>query len=72
MNEWIPTHEKLPDEDGRYIVTWLTYEEVYVDIMNYGYPDKHYKEKCFYNWDYGCLFLFTPIVTAWMPLPEAY
>lgn len=55
---WIPVSERLPEKDGRYLVTntqWGAYE---VDW------DIFYKEQD--DW------LFGKDVTAWMPLPEPY
>lgn len=57
---WIPVSERLPDEDGFYLVT-----------VNYGWAacvHESYFMQCNsrgVHWDY-------PDVTAWMPMPEHY
>lgn len=55
---WIPVSERLPEKNGRYLVTntrWGAYELDW---------DIFYKEQN--DW------LFGKDVTAWMPLPEPY
>lgn len=55
---WIPVSERLPEKNGRYLVTntkWGSYE---VDWNIF------YKEPNGWLWEEG--------VTAWMPLPEPY
>lgn len=56
--QWIPVSERLPEKNGRYLVTntrWGAYELDW---------DIFYKEQN--DW------LFGKDVTAWMPLPEPY
>lgn len=60
--KWIPCSERLPEEDGEYLV-WVRYEgreftttEEYEDGM----------------WNYSGAYNFNDKVIAWMPLPEQY
>ena len=62
VGEWIPCSERLPEEDGEYLV-WVRYEgreftttEEYEDGM----------------WNYSGAYNFNDKVIAWMPLPEQY
>lgn len=62
VGEWIPCSERLPEEDGEYLV-WVRYEgreftttEEYEDGM----------------WNYSGAYNFNDKVIAWMPLPKAY
>lgn len=55
---WIPVEEKLPEEQGLYLVTIKS-------------GDKYYIDTDLYNTLYKKGFR-TPNVTAWMPLPEGY
>lgn len=60
LPNWIPVSERLPEEDGFYLVT-----------VNYGgaaWVHESYFMQCNsrgVHWDY-------PDVTAWMPIPEHY
>ena len=56
--EWIPVSERLPEENGRYIVTTRDDEEIYVTTSYYQ------------NDEYG--FFSNEEIMAWMPLPEPY
>ena len=56
---WIPVTERLPDEDGRYLVTCKTWGMWVVDWNIW-----HNEPKPSWLWEQG--------VTAWMPLPEPY
>lgn len=62
VGEWTPCSERLPEEDGEYLV-WVRYEgreftttEEYEDGM----------------WNYSGAYNFNDKVIAWMPLPEQY
>lgn len=72
-NEWIPCKERLPESNGKYMVTWVGVSgNIYVDILSYGYADDAETNPCWYNYDseYGeCIH---HDVTAWMPLPMPY
>lgn len=57
---WIPVNERLPEEDGFYLVTVIygdvacVHESYFMQCNSRGV-----------HWDY-------PDVTAWMPMPENY
>lgn len=55
-SRWIPVTERLPDEEGAYIVTVR-------DIFGNGYVTR--------EWFYGNEWSYS-FVTAWMPLLEPY
>ena len=71
--EWIPCEERLPSEDGEYLVTW---GEGFISAFYYGkptnYPNKKVKGKCFYEYndEYGDAVCDDAI--AWMPLPKPW
>lgn len=81
VKDWIPVSERLPEEDGEYLVTtcWELFDEKYVrtyewandlyKISHYAFP-KHESGWCLYNSDYG--YIEQDDVIAWQPLPEAY
>ncbi len=57
---WIPVSERLPEEDGFYLVT--------VNYVGVACVHESYFMQCnsrCVHWDY-------PDVTAWMPMPEHY
>ncbi len=71
---WIPTSERLPEEDGHYIVAikngWFPNNVIPIDILRYeGGKWKYYFG--FENDDFEDDDFENPI-TAWMPLPEPY
>ena len=53
---WIPVSERLPEEDGRYLVTNSKNEVVVYVYNSHGNSEEYYK-RC---------------VVAWMPLPEPF
>ena len=63
---WIPVTERLPEEDGVYIVTYKIPHEG-KDIESFGVGVKHFIGRL-KMWSMNDL--STPI--AWMPLPEPY
>lgn len=56
INRWIPVTERLPEEEGAYIVTVK-------DIWGNGYVTR--------EWFYGNEWSYSYVV-AWMPSPEPY
>ena len=67
--KWIPCSERLPEEDGQYLIT-VKYKHVdgYNDI--YAEHGEWYDEK----WDMFCFGHCGEVegILAWMPLPEPY
>lgn len=67
--KWIPTSERLPEEDGQYLIT---VKYVHVD----GYDDIYaeHGEWRDGNWDMFCFGHCGQVETilAWMPLPKPY
>ena len=76
VSEWIPCSERLPSEQGEYLVT-VTYEgDTYVECLHYGKPtmaNREVKGECFYDSDdeWGDIVYDTEAI-AWMPLPKPY
>ena len=74
--EWIPCSERLPEKDGRYLVTYpLLWYNLWVSTAWYGtppMPSRPVKGKCFFVSDdeYGDVPYYD--VLAWMPLPEPW
>ena len=69
---WVPTSERQPEEDGRYLVTYrfLT-GEPRLELLHYGEPCG-YKGRMWYYCDSECGDVSMDGATAWMPLPEPY
>ena len=59
LPRWIPVSERLPDRDGRYLVTCSKIGAWVVDWNIW-----HCEPKPSWLWEQG--------ITAWMPLPEPY
>ena len=66
--EWIPVKERLPDKNGRYLVTnynLVCLRRFSVARNEFGYFDNT-------DESYESRWVSVPQVTAWMPLPEPY
>ena len=67
---WIPANERLPEEDGQYLIT-VKYKHV-----NDSYEDVYAEHGEWFNgeWDMFCFGHCGEVedITAWMPLPEPY
>ena len=77
VGEWIPCSERLPSENGRYLVTYPLFVggNKWVNVLWYGKPSMpniKVKGKCWYRSDdeYGDV-VYDDIL-AWMPLPKPY
>ena len=72
--QWIPCSERLPSENGRYLVVYpMLINKPWVSTLWYGkpiFPEKD--EPCFYASDdeYGDV-EYSDVI-AWMPLPKPY
>ncbi|MBR4406038.1 MAG: DUF551 domain-containing protein [Bacteroidaceae bacterium] len=74
MGDWIPTEERLPEEEGEYLITWTgtlahTHTWHFIRVVEYiKYRDGFY-------WDTDDIYDYgyrDVEVIAWMPLPEPY
>lgn len=82
MNGWISVKDRLPEEEGEYLVTcrWREDDPYRVDTMEYGFriaPSQEDNPRVFQNgaafgemWPNGMDNIEE--VIAWMPLPEPY
>ena len=72
--DWIPVSEELPEEDGRYLVSFNASEiPCKVDICNFGETDwlpRDYKKHWFFAYEDNDVCMDDEVV-AWMKLPEA-
>lgn len=77
IQKWIPVTERLPEEDGKYLVykggfSWL--HDVFGfakdgrKISKYDFADNWKNVWYFYDGEYG--YVKTNSVTHWMPLPQ--
>ena len=65
---WIPVSERLPDKNGRYLITnynLVCLRRFSVTRNEFGYFDDT-------DESYDSRWISIPQVTAWMPLPESY
>lgn len=68
QGEWCSVKERLPDKNGRYLVTnynLVCLRRFSVTRNEFGYFDNT-------DESYESRWISVPRVTAWMPLPEAY
>lgn len=70
-NEWVSVEERLPEENGEYIVTACDEgcpagEGIWYDTV---VVFAEYYDGC-WTWNDGTEYDLTDIVTHWMPLPE--
>lgn len=70
QSEWIPVSERLPKEDGQYLIT-VKYKHV-----NDSYEDVYAEHGEWYDgrWDMFCFGHCGEVeeIIAWMPLPKPY
>ena len=70
QQRWIPVSERLPEEDGQYLIT-VKYKHV-----NDCYEDVYAEHGEWYDgkWDTFCFGHCGEVedITAWMPLPEPF
>lgn len=71
MNEWIPTVEELPEDEGRYLAS-LRWKTGFVKVLYYG-KSNEWEGNMFYDIHMGVGRLYDDSeVLAWMPLPKPY
>lgn len=76
--DWIPCSERLPSEEGRYMVTHKAFTDMtFIDLFYYGKPSMpncKVKGWCWYRSDdeYGDVVYEDPEILAWIPLPKPY
>ena len=77
--EWVPCSERLPSEEGLYMVTQKTFSDDYrfIDLFHYGkpmMPNRKVKGACWYRSDseWGDVVYDDTDIIAWMPLPKPY
>ena len=74
---WTSCSERLPSEDGRYLVTYPLFvlKNKWVNVLWYGKPSMpniKVKGKCWYCSDDEYGDVVYDDVLAWMPIPEPY
>ena len=74
--DWISVEEELPEEDGRYLVSFKKYVDIpcKVDICNFGETDwlpRDYKKHWFFAYEDNDVCMDDEVV-AWQELPEAW
>lgn len=68
---WIPVTERLPENNGRYLVIHPLHNRMpWITVMYFGVPDGYDKGICFYIADDEWGDIPCDCVTHWMPLPE--
>lgn len=71
VRKWIPVTERLPENNGRYLVIHPLHNRMpWITVMYFGVPDGYDKGICFYIADDEWGDIPCDCVTHWMPLPE--
>lgn len=78
MSEWIPCKDRLPEKDGRYLVSYHVFDDVYLVSIEFFALNMHEVDEYFnevpgwYNYDEVYGYYEKVEVNAWMLLPEHY
>lgn len=80
MDNWIPVTERLPKEDGEYLVTYSVYGTRLMRVLSYSnnlykidkYDFSRSDKKGFYNFDSEYGYSKRNDVIAWQPLPSVW
>lgn len=70
---WIPVSERMPEEEGRYLVTFRSERKAY--LVGYGNCRMSVcGKKIGYGWYdlHDAVYFDKKSIVAWMPLPEVY
>ena len=78
VQEWIPVTERLPEEDGDYLVFKRFAGNAWSDVVSFAKDGRQVSECTFvekwqnvwYYYDSEWGYIRTDAVTHWMPLPE--
>lgn len=78
VQEWIPVAERLPEEDGDYLVFKRFAGNAWSDVVSFAKDGRQVSECTFvekwqnvwYYYDSEWGYIRTDAVTHWMPLPE--
>lgn len=77
VQRWIPVAERLPKEDGRYLVAETVYGERFIEVCSFAKDgnavDKYElggEKNVWYDYDSEWGYVIATNVTHWMPLPE--
>lgn len=85
MEKWISVKDRLPNKDGRYLVTYgyivdlnyryiktVEFAENLTKLDNYDFPKNEYNRAGFYDYDSEYGYCEETNVLAWMELPPVY
>lgn len=71
--KWIPVTDRLPEEEGEYLITVLLVSgSPTVFSVYFGYEDDDSTKMTFHRWDDEYWHCWKPDVIAWRELPEPY
>ena len=76
--KWIPVTERLPENDGRYLVRKKNFNTAWFDVLGFAkdgrkvdeYDFEREWENVWYRYDSEYGYVTTDSVTHWMPIPE--
>lgn len=78
VQQWIPVTERLPEDDGSYLVAKKGYKTIHMDVYEFAKDGRKIDENDFHQeWEnvwytYDCEYGYFTVnsVTHWMPLPQ--